>query len=93
MSEKRSVRCALIPFLSFSCYSQSPTNDGWNGFDNHFDDAPNSHQTTSTKVTRTTTSKTETNDFTSLDVKASKGKSSHGKTKNVEDDAWNILND
>lgn len=89
--------CAII-------FSQNTGNDNWNGFgnDDYEKPAPDSYQTvnSSSKVSSTASRNTaslsakqqQSNDFSSLDVKASKPKIASNKTKSVEDDAWNLLN-
>lgn len=89
-------------------YSHSSSkNDNWNGYDNNFETSTQSYQASSsgpqndsTIVSNSSTkkqhksekiSKTDKSDFNALDVKASKPKSTN-KTKSIEDDAWNLLN-
>ncbi|XP_031620470.1 ADP-ribosylation factor GTPase-activating protein 1 isoform X2 [Contarinia nasturtii] len=79
-------------------------NDNWTGFDNKFESSTQSYQggsieqqnTSPTTVINSTRKqhkheKNEKGDFNALDVKASKPKPTN-KTKSIEDDAWNLLN-
>lgn len=92
----------LIGAFSFS----SSKNDHWNGFDSGFETQSQSYQSglqtessvnnaiakKSHKSEKSSSHKTEKNDFDALDVKASKPTKSTNKTKSIEDDAWNLLN-
>lgn len=91
--------------ILFSNFSQNTGNDNWNGFGNGEFEKPsedlyqnktvNSSSKVSSATSRNTaalSSKPPSNDFSSLDVKASKPKTGSNKTKSVEDDAWNLLN-
>lgn len=84
----------------------SANNDNWNGFDNGFEKSTNSYQgfsssksdaTLSTSAASNSIKKLQKNekedkgDFSALDVKASAPKQSN-KSKSIEDDAWNLLN-
>lgn len=78
----------------------SSNNDKWNGFDNNFESPTQSYQgntsDSNSSIKKQNRSekieKTEKSDFSSLDVKASKPKTTTTKTKSIEDDAWNLLN-
>lgn len=78
----------------------SSNNDNWNGFDNGFETSAASYQGSAPENVNNSgkrhhksekSEKTEKSDFNVLDVKASKPKSTN-KTKSIEDDAWNLLN-
>lgn len=94
------ISVKLISLYRFS-HSNS-NNDNWNGFDT-FETSSQSYQANSAESPHAATSpsnsikkshkteKAEKSDFTSLDVKSSKAKPAN-KTKSIEDDAWNLLN-
>lgn len=81
----------------------SSNNENWNGFDKNFESSTQSYQGGSAEpqITSPTTNnstrkqqkseRVEKTDFGALDVKASKPKPTN-KTKSIEDDAWNLLN-
>lgn len=82
----------------------SSNNDNWNGFEGNFETSTKSYQggssepqitsptvNNATKKQQHKSDKVEKNDFGVLDVKASKPKPTN-KTKSIEDDAWNLLN-
>lgn len=91
----------LIYSIWFS--HSSSNNENWNGFDGNFESSTQSYQGGSSEpqiasptVNNATrkqqkTDKIEKNDFGVLDIKASKPKPTN-KTKSIEDDAWNLLN-
>lgn len=94
----------MIHFCTIS-HSSSTNNDGnWNGSDSNFETPTQSYQggssepqnasstvNNSTRKQQKRNEKEEKNDFGALDVKASKPKPTN-KTKSIEDDAWNLLN-
>lgn len=97
--------CNLIGCVFWFSHSSS-NNENWNGFDSNFESSTQSYQGGSTEpkiaspiVNNTTrkqqksekSEKPDKTDFGSLDVKASKPKPTN-KTKSIEDDAWNLLN-
>lgn len=94
----------LTQLVCFICCSNSNSNnDNWNGFDNSFETSNQVYQASSSEPQATQNSairkqhksekidKGDKNDFTSLDVKASRQKPTN-KSKTIEDDAWNLLN-
>ncbi|XP_055315154.1 ADP-ribosylation factor GTPase-activating protein 1 [Sitodiplosis mosellana] len=83
-------------------YHSGSNNDGnWNGFDNNFETQTQSYQGGSSEPqiasptvnnsTRKQHKSEKGENFAALDVKASKPKPTN-KTKSIEDDAWNLLN-
>lgn len=81
-----------------SYQNSSSANDEWNGFDGEFKTKTDSYQSSSaapkqsTRNTTTTTARQQSAAFDSLDVKSSRPKAHSTKTKSIEDDAWNLLN-
>lgn len=83
----------------------SSNNDNWNGFDNNYETPAGTYQGSPEPQNKSSnvnssgkrhpksekSEKTEKSDFNALDVKASKPKPTN-KTKSIEDDAWNLLN-
>lgn len=87
-------------------FSNSNSNENWDGFDTSFESSTQNYQGSLSEPQNTSTTgntsikrqhknekidKVEKSDFSALDVKASKPKSTN-KTKSIEEDAWNLLN-
>lgn len=78
-------------------YQTSKPTDGWDGFDDNYQE---SYQSSNVKQTsnRSTSSNAlkqqsrQVDDFSALDVKSGAPKTTSNKTKSIEDDAWNLLN-
>lgn len=76
------------------CYSQtsSPTStDNWDGFESKTSEKRKEYKSDNS-ASRKSTQSVQSPDFDSFDVKSSKPKTVAGKTKKVEDDAWDLLN-
>lgn len=99
--QKKTLLTQLVCFIC--CSNSNSNNDNWNGFDSNFETSNQAYQASSSEPQATQNSairkqhksekidKGEKNDFTSLDVKASRQKPTN-KSKSIEDDAWNLLN-
>lgn len=87
--------------LNYCSQSSKTNNDGWEGFENGYQDSgyqsSTAKQTTSIRSTSSSVTAKQSrqiDDFDALDVKASKTKApdTNKPTKSIEDDAWNLLN-
>lgn len=83
--------------ISIFVYSQNSGNGNeWDGFESNHKKSQSTYSTTSSATTKTqkaNSSKQNSLDFTSLDVKAMPPKPVTSKSKNIEDDAWKMLNE
>ncbi|KAG4071443.1 hypothetical protein HA402_011597 [Bradysia odoriphaga] len=75
-----------------SYQSASPTTeDNWNGFESKATEKRKEYKSENS-VSRKSTQSVASPDFDGFDVKTSKPKTVAGKTKKIEDDAWDLLN-
>lgn len=77
--------------LDCSQTASSNSTDNWNGFESEATEKVKEYKSENSAV-RKTAQKVATPDFDSFDVKSSKPKTVGGKTKKIEDDAWDLLN-
>ncbi len=80
----------IVVRLSYS-QTSSPT-DNWNGFESEASEKRKEYKSDNNGANRKSTQSVASPDFDSFDVKSSKPKTAGGKTKKIEDDAWDLLN-
>lgn len=77
--------------IHFSQSSTPASEDNWNGFENKAPEKRKEYKSDNS-ASRKSTQSAASPDFEAFDVKTSKPKTVAGKTKKVEDDAWDLLN-
>lgn len=82
-----------MPIIRFSQSASPATEDNWNGFESKASEKRKEYKSDNSVSRKSTQSSSVASpDFDTFDVKTSKPKTGAGKTKKIEDDAWDLLN-